>query len=109
MVNQYDVIFIDLNPVRGKEKGKIRPCVVISDTDFNDKTGFVWVLPITNRSLKYPTDVPLKTINSSVTGIVDGSQIRTLDLHARDFTVKDKITSTTIYAINDILKGLLNL
>lgn len=35
MVNQYDVIKLDFNPVIGNEKGNYRPCLVISDSEFN--------------------------------------------------------------------------
>ncbi|WP_143810463.1 type II toxin-antitoxin system PemK/MazF family toxin, partial [Oenococcus oeni] len=46
MVNLYDVIKLDFNPVIGTEKGNYRPCLVISDTEFNKVSGFAWVIPI---------------------------------------------------------------
>lgn len=60
-VKQFDIIYIDLNPTRGREKQNIRPCLVINNQIMIDGTEFVWVVPIINRELRYPTDIELKT------------------------------------------------
>ena len=35
-VNQYDVFWVQLDPVEGREMAKTRPCVVISPDEMND-------------------------------------------------------------------------
>ena len=43
-----DVWWVDLEPVRGHEQGRRRPCLVVSANEFNRvPLGLVWVLPIT--------------------------------------------------------------
>lgn len=107
MVKQYDVIIIDLEPTKGQEKGKKRPCIVISHTEFTKVTKFVWVLPITNRKLKYPTDIDLKTKDNKVKGIIDCAQIRALDLKARSYRVVDELDYSIINDLKDVIFNIL--
>lgn len=60
-IKQFDIIYIDLNPTRGREKQNIRPCLVINNQMMIDGTELVWVVPIINHELRYPTDIELKT------------------------------------------------
>ncbi|NJI02321.1 type II toxin-antitoxin system PemK/MazF family toxin [Staphylococcus agnetis] len=107
MVNQYSIIRVNLNPTKGREKGKYRPCIVLSATYYNLATGFVWAVPITSRDERYPTDIKLKTKYNNITGIVDLAQIKTLDLKARDYELVDEASSLTVNAIKPILISLL--
>ncbi len=45
-LNRGDIIGINLNPKKGDEIGKIRPCVVISDNDENRILDTIIVLPL---------------------------------------------------------------
>lgn len=91
MVKQFDIIKVDLSPIVGREKGNYRPCIVVSNDLVNSATGMYWVMPITGRNVKYPTDIPLKTKNRKITGVIDSLQIRTLDLEERGFTYFDSL------------------
>ena len=91
MVKQFDIITVDLNPTRGKEKNKYRPCVVVSNKLLNRGSAFSWVLPITHRPPRRPSDIPIRTRYGKVGGIIDTVQIRALDLSARHAVVIDKL------------------
>lgn len=88
-IKQFDIIYIDLNPTRGREKQNIRPCLVINNQMMIDGTELVWVVPIINHELRYPTDIELKTKKGLVSGVIDTIQIRALDLNARQHNYKD--------------------
>ncbi|QUM66709.1 type II toxin-antitoxin system PemK/MazF family toxin [Staphylococcus delphini] len=90
-IKQFDIIYIDLNPTRGREKQNMRPFLVINNQMMIDGTEFVWVVPITNRELRYPTDIELKTKKGLVSGVIDTIQIRALDLNARQHHYKDAL------------------
>lgn len=94
MVKQFDIVIVDLNPTRGREKGKNRPCVIISNDLVNANSSFVWALPITSRGSKYITDIPLKTKHQNVTGIIDSVQIRALDIESRGYKVVDHLQNS---------------
>ncbi|HEC2158454.1 growth inhibitor PemK [Staphylococcus delphini] len=90
-IKQFDIIYIDLNPTRGREKQNIRPCLVINNQMMIDGTEFVWVVPITNRELRYPTDIELKAKKGLVSGVIDTIQMRALDLNAHQHHYKDAL------------------
>lgn len=46
------VIDVDLNPTRGSETGKIRPCVVVTNNVYNEKVPVIQVVPITEWNAK---------------------------------------------------------
>ncbi|AMY05814.1 type II toxin-antitoxin system PemK/MazF family toxin [Staphylococcus condimenti] len=109
MVEQYKIIDVNLDPILGREKGKYRPCVVLSRTSFNNKTSLVWVSPITSRPVKYPTDVALKTMEHHIKGTIDVGQIRTLDLSTRHYREVDSVSHEVMHKIDDIITNILKI
>ena len=82
-VKQYEIYWIDLNPTRGSEMNKIRPCVVVSPDDMNKYLNTIIVAPITSTSKMYPYRI---TCNI---GDVALDQLRTVDkTRVRDFIQK---------------------
>lgn len=55
MYNQGEIYFFNLNPSLGTEEKKTRPCVVISNNDYNHYMNTVIVIPISS-SEKYLKD-----------------------------------------------------
>lgn len=82
---------VDLNRTRGKEKQKYHPCVIVSNDFVSHHSSFVWILPITNRSKRFPSDIPVSTKNSNVTGIIDSVPIRSVDIKARNYKKIDEL------------------
>jgi len=91
MVNQFDIVIVNLDPTKGAEKGKNRPCVIVSNNLVNANSSFVWALPITSREPRYATDIPLKTKQQNVKGVIDSVQIRSLDMKSRGYKVVDHL------------------
>ena len=83
-IQRGEIIRINLNPTSGREqRGKARPCLVISNSKYNNRRKMVIVLPITNTIRpQVKTLVPLPE-NLSITGSVDTEQVRNLDLNDR--------------------------
>lgn len=106
MVGQFDIILVDLNPTTGNEKGKTRPCLIVSNTNFTKITRFAWVLPITNRSVKFPTDIQLVTTHHAVEGVIDCAQIRTLDLNARHYKKVDTLDESVSQSVKEVVLAL---
>ena len=76
--------FIRLNfdPQSGHEQMGIRPALVVSQTKFNRKMGFVFVCPISNTQRKNPFYVPIPE-GEAITGVIMTDQLRSLDYRAR--------------------------
>jgi mRNA interferase MazF len=76
-VNRFDVFLIKLDPTRGKEIRKTRPCVIISPDEMNRHLNTVIVAPMTTRVRAYPTRVSCQFQGKRGQIVLD--QIRSLD------------------------------
>ena len=75
-----DVYLISLDPTRGSEIRKTRPCVVVSPDDLNDHLGTFLVAPMTTGGHPYPFRIRCQFQDKI--GYVVADQLRTID-HAR--------------------------
>ena len=57
-VTRGDVFLVALNPTRGSEIRKTRPCVVVSPDELNAHLRTYLVAPLTTGSFRYPFRVP---------------------------------------------------
>jgi mRNA interferase MazF len=48
-LNRYDIVGINLNPKKGDELGKIRPCIILSDNDSNSVLDTIIVVPLSTH------------------------------------------------------------
>ena len=77
VVNRFDIYIVSLEPTRGSEIKKTRPCVVISPNEMNHHINTVIIAPMTSSSKKYPTRVPIEFQSKKGQIVLD--QIRTVD------------------------------
>ena len=76
VVARFEVYPVKLDPTKGSEIRKTRPCVIISPNEMNIfKT--VIIAPLTSKSFNAPTRVPLTFQGKQ--GLVVLDQIRTVD------------------------------
>jgi mRNA interferase MazF len=76
-VSRGDVFLVALNPTRGQEIQKTRPCVVVSPDELNAHMGTFIVAPLTTGSRAYPFRVPCNFDGKD--GHVVPDQLRTVD------------------------------
>ena len=76
-VSRGDVFLVALNPTRGGEIRKTRPCVVVSPDDLNAHLRTFIVAPLTTGAHQYPFRVPCRFGGKSGHVVLD--QIRTVD------------------------------
>ena len=97
-----DIVWINFNPSAGKEIQKRRPGLVISRTDFNRKTMFAVVCPITSTIKKSVVrfDVPdeLKT-----PGQVLLFQLKSLDFKVRQLEKIETMPPKQMMIIDQII------
>ena len=76
-MKRFDVFIISLNPTRGAEIKKTRPCLIISPNEMNDHISTVIVAPMTSKGRNYPSRVACKFQRTQGQIVLD--QIRTVD------------------------------
>lgn len=74
---RFDVFLVDLEPTRGREIRKRRPCLVISPNEINHAMQTVIVAPMTTGQHQYPWRVPCRFKGKS--GYIVLEQIRGVD------------------------------
>jgi len=50
LIKRGAIIDVDLNPVKGSETGKIRPCIVVTNDVYNQRIPIIQVVPVTSFS-----------------------------------------------------------
>ena len=76
-VNRFDVVLVTLDPTKGSEIKKTRPCLVISPNEMNHNISTLIVAPMTSKGKRYPTRVDI--VFQEIKGQIVLDQIRTID------------------------------
>jgi mRNA interferase MazF len=76
-MKRFDVYLIALDPTRGSEIKKTRPCVIVSPDEANRHLATVIVAPMTTKGHKYPTRIPCRFQGKQGQVVLD--QLRTVD------------------------------
>lgn len=66
MIRKFKIQLVDLNPTRGAEINKVRPCIIVSPDEMNSSLSTVMVVPLTStppRSL--PTRILIKPLSKN--------------------------------------------
>jgi mRNA interferase MazF len=77
MVSRGEVWYARLDPTKGREIQKTRPCLVVSPPEIHDYLDIVTVAPLTSGSRPAAYRVPVRFKGRS--GFILTEQIRTLD------------------------------
>ncbi|MDX2193328.1 MAG: type II toxin-antitoxin system PemK/MazF family toxin [Gemmatimonadales bacterium] len=91
---------VELNPTRGREIRKTRPCVVVSPDELNAHMGTFIVAPLTTGSHRYPFRVPVRFRGKDGHVVLD--QLRTVD-RERLLERLGSLTATTLGKVLAVL------
>lgn len=99
-----DIIYLDFEPIKGKEIGKYRPALVLSSDMYNRKTGLLICCPISTSIRRGKTEVPINNIKKP--SVVASSLVQTLSWKDRKAKF---IVKSDAGVIEDVLVRLLPL
>jgi mRNA interferase MazF len=74
---QYDIYWVELNPTFGVEINKVRPCIILSPKEMNDRLLTVIIAPITSTIRTLPFRPNIKIDNRDGQIMLD--QLRGID------------------------------
>ncbi len=104
------IITVDLNPTKGSEIAKIRPCVIVTNDVYNQKVPVIQVVPITEWNEKKDRIVTNVAIEPSLENglskksIADCLQTRPIDHRQRLVGIKGKLEESKINELDKALK-----
>lgn len=105
-----DILWADLDPVRGHEQAGRRPVVVLSEDVFNERSGTVIAAAVTGQqpSAGFPLTVELQSVRLPKRSWIKVSQIRTLStarLGGHLGRLSPEEVEQVIAGLNEILGG----
>lgn len=90
-----DIITLQFSPTEGHEQDGRRPALVLSVEEFNRRTPFLLISPITSKVKGYDFEVPLpKSMRTH--GVVLSEQVRTIDWKARKIKIVDSAPESVV-------------
>lgn len=98
-----DVFLVLLDPTRGSEIRKARPCLVVSPDELNVHLGTFLVAPMTTGSYEYPFRVPCRFQERD--GFVVADQLRTVD-RVRLARRLGKLPHSTVAEVLNVLQRM---
>ncbi|WP_368252240.1 type II toxin-antitoxin system PemK/MazF family toxin [Enterococcus sp. 2201sp1_2201st1_B8_2201SCRN_220225] len=108
---QRDIIFIDFDPSLGKEIQKRRPGIVVTNNEFNKRTGFCYVCPISSTKRKAPlyVDLIVEGETSGISGQISVHQMRSMDYTKRKFQKVAVCDLATFSAVLERIEAFVSL
>jgi mRNA interferase MazF len=104
------IIDVNLDPTKGSETGKIRPCVIVTNNIYNEILPVIQIVPITEWSAKkarVKTNVeiyPSSDNGLSKKSVADCLQTRPIDQRHRLIKIRGRLSFDNVTEINKALK-----
>lgn len=98
-----EVFLVELDPTRGSEIRKTRPCVVISPDELNHHLRTIIVAPLTTGRHSYPYRVACRFAGKSAHVVLD--QVRTVD-HER---LRKRLGTVSPATLQSVLRVLVEM
>jgi mRNA interferase MazF len=76
-----DIVWLDFDPQAGREQGRRRPALVLTDRSYNGASGLVVVCPLTSKRKPYPFSLPV--VVDKVEGAVLVDHLKSVDWKVR--------------------------
>jgi len=106
IVSRGDIWLINLDPTKGSEIKKTRPCIIVSPQEMHDFLRTVIIAPMTTKGRQAPYRLPIT--HDGKKGLIMLDQIRTIDkarLVKRLGSVNNKLLGASL----NILQGTFTL
>ena len=109
------IIDVNLEPTKGSETGKVRPCIIVTNDTYNERVPVIQVVPLTEwneRKVRIKTNIEI--LPSSQNGltkksIADCLQTRPIDYRERLVSIRGQIDVDGMRQINQALKVVFEL
>lgn len=108
MLDEGDLVWLDLSPVRGNEQGGFRPALVLSDQDFHASRNTAVICPISKNTDPWPTKVLLPH-GLEVEGAVLAEQVRLVARADRGLVRIDTVPRSVLRQVRLVLSTVLGI
>lgn len=102
-IERFSVYWIDLDPTKGSEIKKIRPCIVVSPDELNRHLNTVIIVPLTSTIRNYPFRVSCLVADREGQAAID--QLKTVD-KSRIGKYISSLRKSEIQEIKEVLRQM---
>jgi len=102
-----DIAWLDFDPQAGREQGRRRPALVLTDQAYNRASGLVVVCPLTSRRKPYPFALPVTV--DKVEGSVLVDHLKSIDWEARRVSFHSKADPALVSKVRSYIAVLLRI
>ena len=102
-----DIVWINFDPQVGREQGKRRPALVLTEASYNRASGLVVVCALTSRRKSYPFELPVVVGKTEGAILVD--HIKSFDWTARKVAFHSKTDPEVLKKVRAYLEVLLGM
>jgi mRNA interferase MazF len=109
------IIDVNLDPTQGSETGKIRPCVVVTNNNYNKRVPVIQVVPITawtQKKARIVTNIelaPTPATGLTKKSVADCLQTRPIDRRHRLVSTRGALSAEKLLEIDGALKVVFDL
>ncbi|OGG53367.1 hypothetical protein A2851_00105 [Candidatus Kaiserbacteria bacterium RIFCSPHIGHO2_01_FULL_53_29] len=96
-----DIVRVTFHPTRGHEQTGMRPAVVVSHKEFNEKCGLAIVVPITSKIKGYSNEVTIAS--KHVRGVALTAHVRSIDWKDRQVVFVGECPLPALRSIQEML------
>lgn len=89
-----DIVWLDFDPQAGREQGRRRPALVLTDQGYNRASGLAVVCPLTSKRKPYPFALPV--VIDKVEGAVLVDHLKSLDWKMRGAAFHSKADAAVV-------------
>jgi mRNA interferase MazF len=109
------VIDVNLNPTKGSETGKVRPCIIVTNNVYNERVPVIQVVPITGWSEKkgrIRTNIeilPDRSNGLTKRSVADCLQTRPIDHRFRLVNIRGELSTEEMSRLDEALRVVFGL
>ena len=103
VINRFEIYLITLDPTKGSEIRKTRPCLIVSPDEINHNLRTVLIAPMTTKGRVYQSRVPCRFAGKD--GLVVLDQLRAVD-RQRLIKKLGKLDRKTSAQVLDVLQEM---
>jgi mRNA interferase MazF len=102
------IVWISLDPQRGREQAGRRPFLVLSRRSYNEKTSRAVGVPVTSKRKGYPFEVALRS-PTKIDGVALVDHVKSLDWRVRLAEYAGQTSPASLRSVRKLLATFLDL
>ncbi len=102
-----DIVWLDFDPQAGREQGRRRPALVLTDQSYNRASGLSVVCPLTSKRKPYPFALPV--VVDKVQGAVLADHLKSVDWKVRSAKFHSKTDPALLNKVRAYIAVLLRI